>query len=433
MTSNGIPQFEFRNQILLGWGAILFLVGFFVLWSVLAPLSSGAVVTGRTVVDTNRKQIQNFDGGIVEEILVKDGDRVSPGDLLAVLRSDELVNEINRLSSEQLALLAQKARLEAELLDQDVIDFPKTFETQHQSARKHHLVEKQNALFQARKANRAIELEIYDEQISQFEEQIVGYQSQISAFHLGLELLRGEISDLETLLAKGLTQRSRFLELKRREATVLSQLAERESWIAETGLQISEKRLQILQLERGIKENVSTDLATLEAKLFDVADRLQSLQDKLSRSRITSPSEGIVLGSQLHTIGGVVSPSQTLMEIVPQQERLIIAAEASPLDIDIIQIGDLARVRITALSVKLTPLLTGTVINLAPDSSYSEAGELIYALQVEIPPEEFSKLDEVSVLPGMPVEVLIDRGEQTLFTYLLRPLSSVLFRSMKEN
>ncbi len=432
MQSN-IPQFDFRRQIFMGWGAILFLVGFFFLWSVLAPLSSGAVVGGRIVVDTNRKQIQNFDGGIVQEILVKDGDQVSTGDLLAVLRSDELINEISRLSSEQLALLAQKARLEAELLGQDEINFPVIFETSDQHARKQHLVDKQVALFEARKANKAIELEIYEGQISQFHEQTAGYRQQISAYRLGLELLQSEVTDLETLLAKGLTQRSRILDLKRREATVLSQLAERESWIAETELQISEKRLQILQLKRSFNETISNDLATLEAKLFDVADRLQSLKNKLDRSRITSPSEGIVLGSQLHTIGGVVSPSETLMEIVPQQERLIIAAEASPLDIDIIQIGDLARVRITALSVKLTPLLSGRVINLAPDSSYSKSGELIYALQVEIPPEEFSKLDGVEVLPGMPVEVLIDRGEQTLLTYLLRPLSSVLFRSMKES
>lgn len=433
MTKSGVQAFDFGKQIFWGWAAIFFLVGFFGIWSALAPLSSGAVVTGRIVVDSNRKQIQHLDGGIVQEILVEDGDRVSEGDLLVIFRSDELTNDISKLASERLILLAHKARLEAELLDFESIVFPPEFDAPDNQGRKRDLIQKQTALFEARRANQAVELDIYEQQIFQFREQIAGYQEQVRAYEQQLQLLTGEIGDLEILLAKGLTSQSRLLDLKRRAATVRGQRAERLSWMTETELQISEKKLQVLQVERGKKEGLTDDLTSLEAKVFDVEDRLHALRDKLTRSRVTSPTEGIVLGSQLHTIGGVVKRGETFMEIVPQQDRLIISAEASPLDIDVIQIGDEARVRITALSIKLTPLLSGRVVKLAPDSSYSEAGHLVYALQVEIPPEEFAKLDGTEVLPGMPVEVLIDRGEQTLLTYLLRPLSSVLFRSLKES
>jgi len=433
MTEKPLPDFDFKRQIRWGMTAIFLLVSFVASWSMLAPLSSGAVASGHVVVDTNRKEIQHLDGGIVQEILVKDGDRILAGDLLVVMRSTELENEITKLTGEQLSLLAQNARLEAEFRNADKITFPSIFLDPGQKKRKLSLVQRQAALFKARKESLKTELDIYRQQIEQFREQIAGQEKQVQAYDLRIALLTEEVDAIEKLYKKGLAPQSRFFELKRRAASVLSEQAERESWIAETKIQITEKELQILQTQRGSIESISDQLSKLRANIFDVEDRLISARDRLFRSRILAPTGGIVFNSTLHTIGGVIPRGETFMEIVPIQDRLVIEAEASPLDIDIIQKGDVAKVRLSSLSAKLTPLLDGQVLNVAADRSLSQDGRPIYILRVAIPSEELSKLEGAELIPGMPVEVLIDKGEQTLVAYLLRPLTSVIFRAMKEN
>jgi HlyD family type I secretion membrane fusion protein len=433
MNSTALPDFDFKRQVRWGMLAIALLVAFIAGWSMLAPLSSGAIAPGLIVVDSNRREIQHFDGGIVQEILVKDGDHVLAGDPLIILRTVELENEINKLFAEQLAFLAQNARLEAELSEALKIRFPAIFKEPDNQERKLSLMRRQTALFKARKDNLKVELGIYQQQIEQFYEQISGQRNQLVAFDLRMGLLSEEIDGLEILYQKGLVPQSRLFQLKGQAASLLSQKAEKQSWIAETKIQITEKELQILQTRQSVSENVAESLSGLRSSIFDVEDRLISAREKLSRSSILAPSEGVVFNSILHTIGGVIPRGETFMEIVPQQDRLVVEAEASPLDVDIIRIGDATKVRLSSFSAKLTPLLEGKIVHLAPDSSLSKDGSPIYLLRVEIPLAEIEKLEGAELIPGMPVEVLVAKGEQTLLAYLVRPISAILFRSLNEN
>ena len=432
MRSPPLPDFDFKKQIRWGMSAIALLVTFVAGWSMLAPLSSGAIAPGLIVVDSNRREIQHIDGGIVQKILVKDGNHVSAGDPLVVLRTVELENEINKLFGEQLALLAQNSRLEAESTDAPKILFPAIFEQPDNRDRKLSLMRRQTDLFEARKENQQVELGIYQQQIEQFHEQIAGQTNQLTAFDLRLDLLNEEIDGLEILHQKGLVTQSRRLELKGRAASLVSQKAEKQSLIAETKIQITEKELQILKTRQSASESIAESLSVLRAGIFDVEDRLISAREKLSRSQILAPSEGIVFNSKVHTIGGVIPRGETFMEIVPQQDRLVVEAEASPLDVDIIRIGDPAKVRLSSFSAKLTPLLDGNVVHMAPDSSISKDGSPVYLLRVEISLAELEKLEGAELVPGMPVEVLVAKGGQTLMTYLLRPLSAVIFRALNE-
>jgi len=432
MTAENLPEFDFKRQIRWGLAAILLFFGVVIGWSYLAPLSSGAVASGRIVVDSNRQVVQVLEGGVVQDILVRDGDRVEAGMPILRLRTVELDNDIMQLQSERLALLAQEARLEAERTGRDQLIFPAEFKDGENRDRKLALMQRQTELFLARKNSLEIEVGIFGRQMAQFEEQIEGYQAQIFAFATRVDLMNEEIATQETLLSKGLGTNSRLLDLKGQVAAIASQKAERQSWIAEAKIQLSEKELEILRARQRFAESAADELSSLRAKIFDVEDRLVSAREKLDRSVVLAPAEGVVFNSSVHTVGGVIPRGETVMEIVPQLDRLVVEADASPLDVDVIQVGGAAKIRFASLSAKLTPLLDGKVIHLAADSSTSDDGERVYLMRLTIPLAELEKLGDIAIIPGMPVEVLIDKGEQTLVAYLAEPLTSVMFRSLVE-
>jgi len=433
LTGPALPDFEFSGQIRRGLLAIGLLLVFVVGWSLLAPLSSGAVATGHIVVDSNRKELQHLDGGIVAAIHVKDGDRVSAGDLLIVLDTTELQGARDKIEGEWLALLAEKARLDAEFSSAPDITFPAVFTAARAEERKREHMKRQRALFIAHRESLAGETGLIRQQIDQYHEQIAGLNKQVEAYKRRGALLNSEIDGLLKLHKKGLAPKTRMLELQRRAASVLGDQASRESAIAETRILISEAKLQILQTARTVSEKVSDRLSSIGAEIFDVEDRLKVARQRLSRARIVAPSEGTVFNSKVHTVGGVIPEGETVMEIVPLRDRLVVEAEASPQDIDVIHVGDTAKVRFSALSARLTPLLDGRLEHVAPDRSVNSVGDSVYILRVIISSAELAKLEGVELVPGMPVEVLVDKGEQSLMAYLLKPLTSILFRALKEN
>jgi HlyD family secretion protein/epimerase transport system membrane fusion protein len=433
LTGPVFPDFDFSGQIRRGLLAIGLLLVFVVGWSLLAPLSSGAIATGHIVVDSNRKELQHLDGGIVAAIHAKDGDRVSAGDLLIALDTTELQGSRDKLEGEWLALLAEKARLDAEFSRAADVTFPSVFRAAGAGERKREHMRRQRALFVAHRESLAGETGLIRQQIDQYHEQIAGLGKQVQAFKRRLDLLDSEIAGLSKLRKKGLAPKTRLLELQRRAASVLGDQASSESAIAETRILISEAKLQILQTARNVRETVSDRLSSIGAEIFDVEDRLKVARQRLIRTQIVAPSEGTVFNSKVHTVGGVIPKAETIMEIVPLRDRLVVEAEASPLDIDVIHVGDTAKVRLSALSARLTPLLDGRLDHVAPDRSINSAGNPVYILRVIISSAELAKLDGAELVPGMPVEVLIDKGEQSLMAYLLKPLTSILFRALKEN
>lgn len=424
--------FNWRPAFYFGLATIMLMIVVVGGWSVFAPLRSGAVASGNVVVDTNRKQIQHLDGGTIASILVRDGDQVRAGDLLIELDPTELQSQYDQHYAEFLSILAKMARLDAEARQRNVLAFPEIFTKPPFSERKNALAALQNQLFQARQTARMTEIQLYHERISQYREQGRGLELQQAALGEHLALLASEIEGLEILFAKGITPKAKLMTLKREAAEIKRDQAQVTSSISETKLIINEIELNILSLQHSFAEEVINDLSAARIELNDVEERLNALGAQLKRTKITAPSEGVIFNSTVFTEGGVISPGDTVMEIVPLRDELTIEAKASPLDIDIIYQGLSAQVRFSALPSKETPVLTGTVLNVAPDITFNNDGQNYYVVKVGISRAERDRLGGTAMVPGMPVEVLIDKGEQTLVQYLADPISSLFFRALTE-
>lgn len=425
--------FSYQRQINIGLITLAATVLFFSYWSFVAPLESGAVAPGKIVVDNNRKTIQHLDGGIIENINVKDGDVVQQGDILITLDQTEVTMERNRLYAEWLSLLATNARLNTEYTEGQKINFPEIFFAEEFKERKAEYIQIQRNLMDSRQQTQKNEISIYQQKKAQLSEQISGLNKQARAGEKRLALLQEEINDLQTLKKKEYIAKTILLERSREHAEVLAEIAQLKSSSAGLQIKIGETGLEVLQIQKEFKQDVSNSIGKTRAEIFDAEDRLRSIDKRLKRTSITAPSNGVVFNSQIHTLGGIIPAGATIMEIVPNQARLLVEAEASPLDIESIHTGDSANIRFSSLSSRTTPLLKGTVEFVAADSHENNARKDVYIVRVLIGKQELEKLDGIGLLPGMPVEVLILKGERTLISYLTKPLTTALFRGLKED
>lgn len=425
--------FSFRMQIVIGLGTLAVTAAFFIIWSLAAPLESGAVAPGKIVVDTNRKAIQHLDGGIVEKIYVKDGDIVKQGDILISLDATEATMQRNRLYAEWLSLLAKNARLNAEHQDKTTIDFPEEFQQNEFKERKKEYIRVQNSLAKARQESLQNELDIYEQKQAQLYEQINGLKKQATAGERRLSLLQEEVNDLKVLKKKEYIAKTKLLELRREYAEVLAEVAGLKASIAELKIKTGEAKLEIIRVQKKFKEEISAQLSNIRTEIFDIEDRLRSADQRRQRIHIRSPGDGVIFNSQVHTLGGVIPAGTLIMEVVPNRDRLLVEAEASPLDIESIHIGQMANVRFSSLSSRTTPLLQGRVEFIAADIHKNKYGNDVYKIRVIIEKAELNRLGDIKLVPGMPVEVLIRKGERTLVSYLLKPLTSALFRGLKED
>lgn len=425
-------RFGFRRHVALGFLTIVLIVGGFTAWSVYAPLASGAIAPGRTVVDSNRKEIQHFEGGIVESILVRDGDRVKADDPLVVLDRLQAGVERGVLVADYLGLLGERARLIAELAGRSDIDFPAGLYGEEDAERKQEVRETQSALFTNRKATREGELAIYEKRIEQLHETILGLRRKVEATNEEIALIAATLVDYRKLLDQGLFRRSEVIQFEQRAARLKGEKATDEAKIAELGLQITENELKTVYVGSKFMEDASNRISEIRPRIFDLEEQIIGADDKVQRTTIRAPIDGVVFNSQAHTEGGVIRPGDVIMEIVPGRERIVIEARVSPLDIDAIAIGDSAEVRFSSLSSRLTPLLDGIVEQVSADAVVDEREREYYRMRVVIPGDQFARIPDVEIVPGMPVEVLVKKGERSAIAYLVEPLSKMFFRALKE-
>lgn len=402
------------------------------LWSSLAPLAKGVVAHGTVAVDTYRKTVQHLEGGIVSQILVRDGDTVKEGQVLMQLDGVTSMAQRDLLYGQYLAALAQDARLVAERDGKDTIRFPKELEVTDVGSREVAIRRTEEEVFSSRKAALSGQLSIYEQRIKQLDQQINGLRSQANANDEQVKLIDGELEGLTQLFEKGYASKTRLLELQRRRADLLGSRGSLESDMARSNVAIGEARLQIIQLRKTFEEEVAAGLKEAQQRIFDLQDRLTSANDVLDRRDVKAPSDGVIVGSRVHTVGGVVRAGDPLMEVVPVDDRLIVEAMVSPMDIDVMVIGLEAEVRFSALSSRNIPILFGTVTKVAADATTDQQGNRYYIARIEVSEAEMKKLHEQKLIPGMPAEVLVKAGERTLVEYLIKPLTDSFFRAFKE-
>ncbi|CAL1240819.1 HlyD family type I secretion periplasmic adaptor subunit [Candidatus Methylocalor cossyra] len=405
-------------------------------WAALAPLGSASLAPGIVTVESYRKTVQHLEGGIVKQILARDGDRVEKDQTLVILDDTQARAQLEVLRGQYFLSLAREARLVAEQADAGRIEFPRTLLDQRGDPRVAEAIKLQEQLFRVRKVSREGEIAVLEQTIQQLTSKIAGLQALKTSREQLLDSYRGELEDYKALLQQGFADKQHVRELERRVAQVEGERAEYLSEIATSQVQIGEARLKILQLKKDFQAQVTDELTKVQADLFDLQERMQSLRDTVERTVIKAPESGMVLGLSVHTIGGVIKPGEPLLDIVPKGEKLIIEAEVPPLDIDRVHPGLKADVRLSVFKSATTPRVEGEVLSVSADRLVNErTGAAYYLARVALTEEGQRKLREShhELVPGMPVEVLINTGQRTMLAYLLQPLSNAFARSFIED
>ncbi|RUW00455.1 MULTISPECIES: HlyD family type I secretion periplasmic adaptor subunit [unclassified Mesorhizobium] len=401
-------------------------------WSVFAPLASAALAPGVISPDGHRQTVQHLEGGIIRTIHVREGDVVKAGTPLVTLDDTRAKALDAELRERFLYLLASQARLEAEQTEADDIGFPQKLLLDSNEMKK--VVDGQRQLFLSRRAAHQGRLQILDARIRQLQEQNVGLREMIKAEDEQTALIDEEMQGVQTLIDKGLERKPRLLALRRGSADIAATKASNHAKIAENEQQIGETRLQLVTVGEERQEKIGSELAEVRRVLAEVKGQLPSREDMLIRTVIRAPIDGTVMNVRINTETGVVAPGQPLLDIVPDGNHLVIDARVRPTDIERIKPGMSARVVLTAYRQRSLPLIHGRLRSISADSMADErTGQPYFLAKVDVAPEDLAALQQVTLMPGMPAEIMLMDGEQSVFAYLLGPVLDSARRSLREN
>lgn len=419
--------------IRLGW--LVLVVGFlgFLAWAALAPLDSGVTAPGEIVVDSKRQKIQHLTGGIIEEILVRDGDHVERDQIVLRLNRTRIQAELAIVRAQLLSSLAVEARLVAERDRRPELVFPPSvMEARAQDARVEEVVSTQSQLFETRRRALSNELSILDESIRGLNEQIKGIEAQQIGKNRQLAILGEELASLQVLFEEGYVPRNRIFELERAIADTEARRSEDTASIGRAQAALSEARLRKIQREQEFAKEVETQLTSIQREVDSLEQRRISLQEDLERVDIRAPVSGVVVGLRVHSAGGVVRPGEDILELVPDGEPLVVEARIPTQSIELVHVGLDAMVRFSALS-RLNPVVEGRVINVSADSLVDErTGVPYYKARIEVSPDELARLTYERIVPGMPAEVVVKTGEHSVLYYLLKPIFDHVFTAFRE-
>ncbi|MBZ9997377.1 HlyD family type I secretion periplasmic adaptor subunit [Mesorhizobium sp. BH1-1-4] len=427
------PRTNIRRVAFTGYAAIALLAGGFGYWAVSAPLS-GAVITQGTISATGGNiLIQQPEGGIVQALLVREGDRVQPDQDLVVLDPTAAQANLNRLTRQSIALRASAARLEAErdgldglapITEAAPAPLQQDFET---------LVGEQRKEFDARLARFRSEQSILAQRVAMHRQSVVGLQAQQRAVQQQAEIVNKELGIKTGLLDKGLTNRTEYSQLLRSEADLVGQAGALEANLAAANTQIVEAQQQTERLTTQRVEEALTKLDDVRSNLADVEEQIRAAEAVLRRTTIKAPAAGIVVSSTYNSKGSVIAPGEKIMEILPTASGLVVDAKLRPKDIDQVRVGQPAKLRLSALNARLTPEVSATVTQISADRLTDPATrEPYFRAKLTIAPDLPSGVRREQLYPGTPVEAFISTGDRTFFAYLARPMLDSFARAFAE-
>jgi epimerase transport system membrane fusion protein len=406
-------------------------------WSFLAPLGSAALAPGSVTVEMYRKTVQHLEGGIVKAIHVRDGDTISKGQVLIELEDTSSRAQLETLRGQLYSALAREARLIAERDGKSTVTYPgDLINAGSTDPRAQEDIRVQNQSFSVRKRSRAGEIGILKEQRQQLQAKIEGIKAQRTSRSNLSDSLNKELLDFRAMLKEGYVEKQKVSELERRLAQSEGDRGDFIANISSAQTQISEIELKILQIDKDFQREVIEELSKVQSELSELHEKNQWLDDTVTRTVINAPESGMVLGLTVHTLGAVIPPGGRLLDIVPQQEKLIIEAQVSPSDIDKVHSGQSCEIRFSAFKAAKTPKVSGRLTTLSADRLTDEQNKAGYYLaRVEVDKDGLEELRQrgLILLPGMPAEVLINTGDRTFFQYLIQPLSNIFARSLIED
>jgi len=421
----------------IGWIWVAAVFGGLLLWSILAPINSAVIAPGQLSVETNRKTIQHLEGGVIRKIHVKEGQAVKAGDLLIDLDDTVTRSNVDLLTAQLAEGVARLARLYAERdglaeIPQDSLAFRLAPADLDYSAN----LEGQKGLLAARETTKATQIALLEERVVQQTKRIEGYQTQLRSLREQSRLVGEELDGVKRLNAEGFAPMTRVRELERAKEAIAGQQGQLAAASAEAESVISEARLEIERLKQKSREDAIKESQDLEVQIASITERRTAALDALRRSEIRAPENGVVLGLAVHTIGGVITPGSPVMDIVPEGDRLLVAARISPRDVDKVRPGQEAVIRLTALNMRTTPEAIGSVRQVSADNLVDKQSGIPYFLVlIDLPPEEQLKplLQGQVLQAGMPAESFIQTGARPAISYLLKPLTDAFSRGLRED
>jgi HlyD family type I secretion membrane fusion protein len=423
---------DFRRPIQIGGAVIALALGGFATWAATAPLDSAVMASGIVSVESKRKVVQHREGGIVDRLLVKEGDKVAAGDVLVRLRDAGAEAQMAGLSDQRDAKQAEQARLTAERDGLAEIAFPSTILERAGDPRMVEILDRERDRFGQRRTSMTGQLEILDSRIDQLEAQRSGHSHLEESKQRQIVLLKDELSGLRGLTAKGYYPVNRLRASERDLARLEGERYSDSAGTTQVDREIAEARLQIIQTRQKFREEVVTDLSRVENELNDLGQKLVASHDSVDRLAVVSPVDGIVQSLKVAGPGAVVPPGGDVAEIVPGGDRLVVEAQISPHDIDRVHDGQPVRLRFTSFASRQTPVVDGHLTVVSADRFTDQATHQgYYTARVEVAPDQVSRLPG-TLKAGMPVDVMVEGGERTMLEYMVKPLSDSFAKAFKE-
>lgn len=427
------PAVQMRHRLRLSLALVAVLVFGIGLLMIVVPIGGAVIAGGQVAAESRVKRIAHPIGGTIAEIYVKTGDRVKKGDIL--MRLDDGVSsvqsELSSLSVDQL--LAQRARLEAERLGIPSIAFPAELARRRDAGALKAMADEEK-LFRIRRAESGGMRGQITARVAQYRKQIQGYEAQIASLNRQAALIEPEQKGVRELWDKGLVTIGRLNQLERTGADLQGSIASLRAQIAQTQARITEAQEQALQMSDTRRADAGAQLATVNGTLNTEQVRSATAMDAHERNVIRAPYSGTVDKLAFAAIGEVVRPAETIMEIVPDRDRMIVEAMVSPADIDQVRDGQEARIRFSAFSSPSTPEIHGRVLVVAPERTTDEATrQSFYAVRIAIDQRDLARNPDMKLRPGMPAEIFVATGSRSMLGYITKPLRDQFARAFRDN
>lgn len=431
------PRQAVRRLNIIGLAITAVVLGGVGGWAATSQLAGAVIASGAIVVESNVKKVQHPNGGIVGEILVQEGDRVEANQILVRL-DDTLTRATLGIVQSQLdQFMAREARLNAERDGSEIV-FPEALLKRADDPTMAGAIAGEEKLFEARRTSRAGQRSQLRERVQQSENEIKGLTSQQEAKANEIKFIGEELKGVSALYKQNLVTIVRYNSLQRDQARLEGERGQLIAEVSRARAKIAETELQIISLDQDFRTEVLKDLREAQAKVAELQERVNAAQDELKRIDIRAPVAGIVYQLAVHTIGGVIAKGDTIMQIVPRSAPLLVEAKVPPPDVDQVLVGAPTRVHVSAGNRRTTPELQGTVSYVSPDLTRDQPGpsgspgQTYYLVRIVLPPAEIKRLDDLQLVPGMPVEAYIRTHDRTALEYILKPLQEQIARTFRE-
>jgi membrane fusion protein, type I secretion system len=435
---SGIPR-STRAATIFGFLVMTVFLAGFGSWAYTAPIAGAIIAGGSFVATGENKIIQHLEGGVIKQIRVREGDVVEKGAVLIDLDERQPRAELRRLVLREARAMAQEARLTAEMLEQDDVDFPQSVLDRRDDPDIAEIIEHERQALAARRNAIKTEIATLMEGVDALNQRVEGGKAQLVAVREQLAFVEEELEGKKSLLKKGLIRKPEVLSLERAKSNLTGEIGRLNGEIGDARERIARIMEQVTGVRNDTVKAAVEEMHQVSAELKDVSELVTSAKAVVERVSITAPVKGVVVKLQYHTPGGVIEPGKPIMELLPVQEELVIEAQVRPRDIDVVKRGQQAMVRLTALNRRITPMVGGEVVYVSADSlvtgrqaESSQGQNDMYIARIKLNIIEVSKISGFAPTPGMPVEVYIKTADRTFLEYLFKPIEDSMSRAFRE-